>query len=1150
MSTSTAAGRTTAARTGPVSAAESPGPTGPIGSAAGGSAPTRETGARRTARRGWTSRVPHWAGVFFSVLALVSLTTALIPPLDRLLAAPLDWINTYLFPLDNNVAWAALMALLASGLAARKRAAWGLLFGLLIAVVVLSVATAVILGNPPGASPGELAAFATAQRQILLGTIFPVVAVILLAVSVRAFDAKVRRGALRGFFLVLFGGLVAGALIAWGIISLFPGTVPVHDHLGWAIDRVTGGWLAFGEIFTPNGDGWLVNLLTVDGTAPAFIEFLGGALGALAFFAAVITLFRSQTRAAVLTPDDEVRVRNLLAGYGSQDSLGYFATRRDKLVLFAPNGRAAISYRVQAGVSLASGDPIGDPDAWDGAIEVWRAEAEEYGWPVAVMGASEKGALAFNRNGLGAIQLGDEAILRPDTFRLDEMKPVRQAVSRAEKAGVTVTVRRHRDLSAAEMAAVIAEADAWRDTEEERGFSMALGRLGDPNDGDCVLVQASGSGGALGILSLSPWGADGASLDLMRRNPDAPNGTMELMVAELMQQGSEAGITRVSLNFAVFRAAFEEGSRIGAGPILRAWRRLLLFFSRWWQLEALYRSNVKFNPEWFPRFLCYSDVRNLTRISLASGAAEGFVNLPFSETRKREVEAAAPIPPLPGVVSILSGGGSAETVRPAALPQQVQVRFGKAHALRASGTDPYPVAVAPSHTVAAVIDLPAGTQVCVAGRLLLIRDHGGVVFAQLRDWTADVQLMIERDTVGRDRIAAFVGEFDLGDLVQVSGEMTTSRSGERSVEVTSWRMIGKCLRPLPDKFKGLTDPEARVRSRYVDLAINTETRTLTRARSAAVRSLRESLFRRGFLEVETPILQQVHGGANARPFTTHINAYDLDLYLRIAPELYLKRLCVGGMDKVFEIGRTFRNEGADWKHNPEFTILEAYEAHSDYDRMLDICRELIQEAAVAAHGEQIALRPDAAGRLVPVDISGRWAVKTLHGAVAEALGEEVTPATPLDVLTRLCDRAKIAYRPDWDAGEVALEMYEHLVEDQTLEPTFYKDFPVSVSPLTRSHRSIAGVTERWDLVAWGVELGTAYSELTDPIEQRRRLTDQSLLAAGGDPEAMELDEDFLTAMEYAMPPTGGLGMGVDRVVMLLTGRGIRETLPFPLARLQ
>jgi lysyl-tRNA synthetase, class II len=441
-----------------------------------------------------------------------------------------------------------------------------------------------------------------------------------------------------------------------------------------------------------------------------------------------------------------------------------------------------------------------------------------------------------------------------------------------------------------------------------------------------------------------------------------------------------------------------------------------------------------------------------------------------------------------------------------------------------------------------------GRKATVAGRVMAVRDLGGVVFAVLRDWSGDLQLALTREDCGEGVLNDFTSVVDLGDHITAGGEIGASDKGELSVFVTEWQLTGKCLRPLPDKRHGLADPEARVRRRYLDLVASPEARGVVRHRSIAVQALRQGLLDRGYLEVETPMLQQIHGGANARPFTTHINAYDLDLYLRIAPELYLKRLCVGGLEKVFEMGRTFRNEGVSYKHNPEFTMLEAYQAFADYDVMLDLTRELIQGAATAAFGAPIAHKAGPDGRLVSHDISGPWPVKTLYGAVSEALGEEVDADTDEAVLRRLCDRAGVPHIPDDTRGDVVLEMYERLVEERTKMPTFYKDFPTDVSPLTRQHRRDPRLAERWDLVAFGTELGTAYSELTDPVEQRRRLTAQSLLAAGGDPEAMEIDEDFLAALEYAMPPTGGLGVGVDRLVMFLTGLTIRETLPFPLVR--
>ncbi len=879
-------------------------------------------------------------------------------------------------------------------------------------------------------------------------------------------------------------------------------------------------------------------------------QFLLGLFGALALLNAAATLFRSQRLEAALHGDEEARIRALLGRYGDQDSLGYFATRRDKAVVFSPSGKAAVTYRVEAGVCLASGDPVGDREAWRHAIDAWLDVARRHAWAPAAMGASEDGAKAFARAGLGALQLGDEAVLHVSDFDLNgrDMRVTRQAVHRVRRTGATCRVRRHSALTDEEMEEVIDKADAWRDTETERGFSMALDRLGDPADGDCLLVEAlAPDGHLLALLSLVPWGRDGISLDLMRRDGGAPNGVMEFMVAELCAAAPKLGVRRISLNFAVFRSVFEEGARIGAGPVLRLWRRLLLFFSRWWQLEALYRSNAKYRPVWYPRFICYGETGALARVGLASGIAEGFVSVPslrklWGKGHPKGGHRPATTQGLPSLSALgLDGGDEAGAGEPDAdLPEQVRIRHRTLDRLRADGTDPYPVGVtARTHALA---DVRRGEPVTVAGRIMLVRDFGGIVFVTLRDWSGDHQLALTREDSG-PALDRFTADTDIGDHITATGTAGTSDRGEPTVFVTSWQLLAKCLRPLPDKHRGLTDPEAKVRMRYLDLVAGLDAREVVRARSTAVQALRQGLLERGYLEVETPMLQQIHGGANARPFTTHINAYDLDLYLRIAPELYLKRLCVGGLEKVFEMGRTFRNEGVSYKHNPEFTMLEAYQAYADYDVMLDLTRELIQGAASAAFGSPVA-RKDGE----EYDISGPWPVKTVYGAISEALGETVDADTELPALHRLCDRADVPYTDDDGRGDVVLEMYERLVEERTQLPTFYKDFPTDVSPLTRQHRTDPRLAERWDLVAFGTELGTAYSELTDPVEQRRRLTAQSLLAAGGDPEAMELDEDFLDALEYAMPPTGGLGIGVDRLVMFLTGRTIRETLPFPLVR--
>ncbi|MGE7384467.1 bifunctional lysylphosphatidylglycerol synthetase/lysine--tRNA ligase LysX [Streptomyces sp. NPDC004126] len=1090
----------------------------------------------RGTRNRFLHRVPDAFGAFFGTLGLVCALLALSPTLRRLLRPVVRFLDDFVVPVSENLAYAVFLFLLAAALGTRKKIAWWIVvtyLALLILVDLLIIADGDFwIGGP--------------------SMVLAVAALGVLVAARKEFYAASRPGAVWRAMLVLGLGLLGAVFLGWALVALFPGTLPKGQWLDWAAKQVFGG---------------LFSARQFDGRPPRPLYFLLGLFGALALLNAAATLFRSQRLTAALHGDEEPRIRALLGAYGRADSLGYFATRRDKAVVFAPNGKAAVTYRVEAGVCLASGDPVGDPGAWTPAIDAWLAVARRYGWQPAVMGASEVGATAYARSGLSALQLGDEAILHVAHFDLDgrDMRVTRQAVNRVRRTGATTVIRRHSALTEEEMRTIVDRADRWRDTETERGFSMALDRLGDPEDGDCLLVEAFDSGGELiALLSFVPWGRDGISLDLMRRDRSAPNGVMEFMVAQLCAAAPGLGVHRISLNFAVFRSAFEEGGRIGAGPVLKLWRRLLLFFSRWWQLEALYRSNVKYGPEWYPRFLCYQDAGSLARVSLASGIAEGFVSVPsmrklWGNGHAKGLTAPANTAGLPAIDSLgldLVGedGDRAPAER---MPEQVRVRHAKLERIRAAGTDPYPVGIPQrTHTAAALRAAHpgrtpggrSGERVTLAGRVMVVRDLGGVVFAVLRDWTGDAQLMFTRDESGPDVLDAFTSQVDFGDHVLATGEVGASRSGEPSVVVGSWQLTGKCLRPLPDKRKGLADPEARVRRRYLDLVASPDARDVVRARSSAVQALRQGLLDRGYLEVETPMLQQIHGGANARPFRTHINAYDLDLYLRIAPELYLKRLCVGGMEKVFEMGRTFRNEGVSYKHNPEFTMLEAYQAFADYDVMLDLTRELIQGAATAAFGSPVAHKAGPDGKLVVHDISGPWPVKTMYGAIGEALGEEVDADTEEHVLRVLCDRAGVPHGPDDTRGDVVLEMYERLVEERTKLPTFYKDFPTDVSPLTRQHRKDPRLAERWDLVAFGTELGTAYSELTDPVEQRRRLTAQSLLAAGGDAEAMELDNDFLDALEYAMPPTGGLGIGVDRLVMFLTGLTIRETLPFPLVR--
>jgi lysyl-tRNA synthetase class 2 len=486
------------------------------------------------------------------------------------------------------------------------------------------------------------------------------------------------------------------------------------------------------------------------------------------------------------------------------------------------------------------------------------------------------------------------------------------------------------------------------------------------------------------------------------------------------------------------------------------------------------------------------------------------------------------------------------------LPEQIRVRREKRQRLLDAGQDAYPVSVPRTHTIAAVRaaypdlepDTATGETVSVAGRVIFVRNTGKLCFATLRAGEGtEIQAMLSLDKVGEERLAAWKADVDLGDHVSVTGEVITSRRGELSILADSWVLAAKTLRPLPIEHKPLAE-ETRVRQRYVDLIVRPQAREVARLRIRTVASLRESFAARDYVEVETPMLQTMHGGASARPFVTRSNAFDMELYLRIAPELFLKRCVVGGIDRVFEINRNFRNEGADSTHSPEFAMLEFYEAYADYRDMARTTRELIQEATLAVHGSLVFERIDGETR----DFSGEWDEVSVYPSVSEAVGREITPETPVEVLRELVEAVGIKPEKTWVPGKYVEELLEHHVVSTFVRPTFVMDYPEDTSPLVRAHRSIPGVVEKWDLYIDGAEQGTGYSELVDPVIQRDRLVAQSLLKAGGDVEAMQVDEDFLRALEFGMPPSGGVGVGIDRLLMNLTGLNIRETILFPLVK--
>ena len=1096
----------------------------------------------------WRQRLPGWAGWVYTFAAVFCL---LMIPLRYTTGHGISRftflvLTTLGVPSTATLGTAVLLAFLALLCFSRKRIGVIILIALQTLHALLTLIGLLFDLDTP---------LTSSLTPLFLGLRLGVAIVLIgvLAASASSFWGKINARSASKAILILVSGQILVFGIGFGLARLIAPKSWVNSPLAlWVYGRMSG---------LPLHRGVTIRFAFAHQPGFRVLGFFIMMLSGLVMLVAANRFILGQ-RVKARTRSEDLALRALLVKWGKDDSLSYYATRDNRAVIFSADGKAAVSYGVALGVALAAGDPIGDPSEWDNAVKRWKAYCYRQGWVPAVISVSAQGARVYRRQGLMVRKMGDEAIISPDRFERNSSagRALAGAQRRVARAGVEIEIRRQKELSPAELREVAMSAELFR-RGNERGFSMSLDRMFAPQEGEQLIVTARGKDGHLQcLLTFVPWGQRAVSLNLMRRAENAVNGVVEAMVLALLQQGSETGIERFSLNFAMFREIFVEGEAVDATFNDRVKRALFVKASRFWQLESLYESNARYNPKWLPRYFCFPSDPLVPLSLIAAGMLEGFVPAPAAAVQGEPFDWEVDSEYLSDLEAMRSDYTAAQLQ--VKLSEQQRSRRAKAEKLSAAGIEAFPAGFdlgIPLAQAKTQVETNQGgedvKEIRTLGRIVARRNHGGVVFWDLHSQGCYLQVVLERRNLTPEQFA-HLRLLDLGDLLVVSGNCGASRNGTPSLIATSWTLAAKALRPMPHPAARL-DSATRTRERTMTLLNDATALRRLQARSRALSAVRKELIDRGFLEVETPMLQAVQGGANARPFVTHSNAYQVNMFLRIAPELYLKRLAVAGMGAIFEMGRSFRNEGADATHNPEFTSLEVYKAGSDYREMMTLTRELYQAAARAIHGKEIALRPVNSQKTAEgssdtefeeVDISGQWRVISVFEAVSQAVGTSVTPDTNEETLRALCAQHHLTPPPGATCGTLIGSLYDELVEARTVEPTFYCDFPVDSSPLTRRHRKDPRLAERWDLVAFGMELGTAYSELTDPRDQRERFTQQSLAAAAGDPEAMSLDEDFLNCLELGMAPLGGLGLGMDRMAMMLMGCDIRQVLAFPFVK--
>ena len=869
-----------------------------------------------------------------------------------------------------------------------------------------------------------------------------------------------------------------------------------------------------------------------------YVLLTSAALSLIAGYTIFSTFGASKYEERSLTAEDELHIRKLLVEYGEQDSLGYFATRRDKRAIFASDRKAAITYRIVGGVSLASADPIGSENSWPAAIRDWRREAVANGLIPAVLACSERGARRYEQHGLRVLELGDEAIIDVQGFweTNRQRAPLLKAARRLHAAGFKARARRQKDIPEIELQQIRIRSEQWREAEgQRRGFSMALSRLGEAADERCVLVTAlSPEGSVQGVLSLVPWGRHGLSLDFMCTNRSSQSGLCEFMIHELVAASPGLGVLRISLNFVMFRSIFEQAGRLGAGAFILGYRSLLRLLSRVVQLESLYRFTVKCDPQWQTKFSCIPRVIQVPRITWMSLTAEGY--LPYWGRISTQHGEAHTDNFICAVQDINKGLSGAKTET--ALSWIEKLRHDKLNLYRTAGYEPYMSLFSPDSRIASIrkqfcelsCDTSSGKSCKLAGRIMAKREMGKVCFLALSDFTGHIQAILDSRRLGRTQFKDMVRQIDTGDLLGVKGEISKSKKGELSVLVFEWVLTAKCLNPLPGKYAGAVGGCNQEQLSLIDLMTCQESRMRIYLKSCVMSALRACLAQQDFLEVEPPpgLLQKRNpqedigisrGSAQKSP------------YLHNGDGLYPKRLCAAGMSRVFKFSRsTCKTQGQ--ASDEEITILDVFQTYKSYLGTLDMVRQLVQQAAYAVYGREI-LRQQTSEGIVEVDIAGQWPITTVHTAVATALNAPITTKTPHDEIIGACNLSGVETPVGASNDQLVMCAFEQQVIPKTEPPTFYIDYPLSCSPFTRQHKNDAGLAERWSLVAFGVEIGTGSSELTDPIEYQRQLHIGSNVADSHYSNFGDLEAELLRVLEYGMPPTSSFKLTIGRLLTIL-----------------